>query len=157
MLTAFSPRVIEAMRPRIQGIVDQIFDRAAAAGGLEVIADLAWELPSTVLADLLGAPAEARPLFRDWTDEILAFQGVNRPSEQVLLTAQQALVDAKAYLAEMVELRRRDPGDDLLSHLVAAESEGERLSHGRAARHLHHADDRRARRPRPRCWATGSC
>jgi pimeloyl-[acyl-carrier protein] synthase len=128
VLAAFSPRVIEAMRPRIQGIVDGILDHAAAAGGLEFIGDLAWELPSTVLADLLGAPADARPLFRRWTDEILAFQGVNRPSEQTLLVAQRALVDAKAYLSEMVALRRREPGDDLLSHLVQAEAEGERLT-----------------------------
>lgn len=126
--TAFSPRVIESMRPRIQGIVDDIFDRAAAAGGLEVIGDLAWELPSTVLADLMGAPPEARPLFRRWTDEILAFQGVNRPPESTLLVAQQALVDAKAYLSEMVEIRRREPGEDLLSQLVLAESDGEQLS-----------------------------
>jgi cytochrome P450 len=126
--SAFSPRVIEAMRPRIQGIVDDIFDRAAARGGMEVIGDLAWELPSTVLADLMGAPPEARPLFRRWTDEILAFQGVNRPPEQTLLVAQQALVDAKAYLSEMVAMRRREPGDDLLSQLVLAESDGEQLS-----------------------------
>lgn len=128
VLSAFSPRVIEAMRPRIQSIVDRIFDRAAADGGMEVIADLAWELPSTVLADLLGAPPEARPLFRDWTDEILAFQGVNRPSEQVLYVAQRALVDAKAYLKAMVDQRRREPGEDLLSHLVRAEADGERLT-----------------------------
>ena len=128
VLAALSPRVIEAMRPRIQSIVDGILDRAIGAGGMDVIRDLAWELPSTVLADLMGTPHEDRALFQTWADEILAFQGVNRPSELVLLAAQRALIDAKAYLSQMVELRRRDPGDDLLSLLVLAESDGERLT-----------------------------
>lgn len=128
VLTAFNPKVIEAMRPRIQAIVEGILDNAAGEGGMEVIDDLAWALPSTVLAELLGAPIEARPLFRRWADDILAFQGVNRPSEEILLTAQAALLEAKAYLRTMIEQRRREPGQDLLSHLVTAEKEGEALS-----------------------------
>jgi cytochrome P450 len=128
VLTAFNPRVVEAMRPRIQAIVDDLFDKAAAKGGMEVIGDLAWALPSTVLADLLGAPIEARPLFKRWADEILAFQGVNKPSLDTLITAQQALLDAKDYLRHMIQQRREEPTNDLLSHLVAAEADGETLS-----------------------------
>lgn len=128
VLTAFNPRVIEAMRPRIQAIVDGILDKAAPAGGMEVINDLAWALPSTVLAELMGAPIEARPLFRQWADDILAFQGVNKPSEEILLTAQTALIQAKAYLRTMIEARREEPTDDLLGHLVASQTDGDSLT-----------------------------
>jgi cytochrome P450 len=128
VLAGFNPRVVAAMRPRIEAIVDGIFDQAAERGRLEAIGDLAWELPSTVLADLLGAPEESRPLFRDWADAVLGFQGVNKPPLAALLAAQQALLEAKDYFRELIELRRREPGDDLLSHLVAAEADGETLS-----------------------------
>ncbi len=128
VLTAFNPKVVAAMKPRIEAIVDGIFDRAAERGGLEAIGDLAWELPSTVLADLLGAPEESRPLFRDWADAVLGFQGVNKPPLAALQAAQGALLEAKQYFREMIELRRREPGDDLLSHLVAAEADGETLT-----------------------------
>lgn len=128
ILTAFNPKVVAAMRPRIQAIVDDLFDRAAERGGMEVIGDLAWALPSTVLADLLAAPIESRPLFKRWANEIMAFQGVNKPSVDVLVTAQSALLDAKDYLRGMIEERRRDPREDLLSHLVTAEADGSTLS-----------------------------
>lgn len=128
VLTAFNPKVVEAMRPRIQAIVDQLFDQAEARGGMEVISELAWALPSTVLAELLGAPIEARPLFKRWADEILAFQGVNKPSLEILTTAQRALLEAKDYLRGMIEQRRREPSDDLLSHLVTAEADGSTLT-----------------------------
>ncbi|MDO8307254.1 MAG: cytochrome P450 [Actinomycetota bacterium] len=128
VLTAFNPRVVEAMRPRIESIVNDLLDKAVPNGGMEVIDELAWALPSTVLSDLFGAPPEARPLFRKWADDILAFQGVNKPTVEILATAQQALLDAKAYLLEMINERRREPTDDLISHLVSAEAEGEKLS-----------------------------
>lgn len=128
VLTAFNPRAIEAMRPRIEAIVGELFDGAAERGGMEVISDLAWALPSTVLGELLGAPPEARPLFRDWADDILAFQGVNKPPVETLRRAQNALIESKAYFREMIAQRRRDPGDDLLSALAVAEADGEMLT-----------------------------
>lgn len=128
VLTAFNPRVVESMRPRIQAIVDELFDKVTPEGGMEVIGDLAWALPSTVLAELMGAPPEARPLFKNWADDILAFQGVNKPSEPVLHAATRALVEARAYLLKMIAQRRREPTDDLLSHLVTAQAEGEKLT-----------------------------
>jgi cytochrome P450 len=128
VLTAFNPKVVEAMRPKIQSIVDNLLTAGFEHGEMEVIDDLAWALPSTVLAELLGAPEEARPLFRQWADDILAFQGVNTPSLAVLTAAQQALLDAKSYLLEMIEQRRRHPTDDLLGRLVAAEADGDTLT-----------------------------
>ena len=129
VVKAFNPGAIRAMKPRIQGIVDQILDAAAIKGEMEVIGDLAWGLPSTVLADLLDAPVESRMLFKNWADDLLAFQGSNRPTEQVLLKTQEALVSSKRYLTDLISQRRLNPGEDLLSLLVLAESDGEKLTH----------------------------
>lgn len=129
VVKAFNPGAIRAMKPRIQEIVDQILDVAAAKGEMEVIGDLAWGLPSTVLADLLDAPVESRMQFKTWADDLLAFQGSNRPTEEVLLKTQEALVSSKEYLTNLISERRKNPGEDLLSLLVLAESEGDKLTH----------------------------
>lgn len=128
VLRAFSPRVIEAMRPRIQRIVDDLIDRVEPGGRMEVIADLAFALPVTVLAELLGVPASHGTRFGEWADRLLAFQGVNKPDQQVLLAAQQALVEARAYLGDLIEQRRREPGDDLISRMTGTTPQGESLT-----------------------------
>ena len=128
VLKAFSPAVVEAMRPRIKEIVDDLIDRVLPAGHMEVIEDLAFAVPVTVLAGMLGVPTSDGLLFRRWADAILAFQGVNKPSEATLLGAQAALVEARAYLADLVEQRRRAPGDDLLSHMITGAMDGDILS-----------------------------
>ncbi len=128
VLKVFSPRAIEAMRPRIQEIVDDLLDRVEPAGTMEVIEDLAFALPVTVLAGLLGVPTSDGLQFRTWANHLLAFQGVNKPSEPTLLAAQQALGEARAYLAALVEQRRHDPGDDLISLMVTQGVDGDTLS-----------------------------
>jgi len=128
VLKVFSPRAIEAMRPRIQQIVDDLLDRVASAGRMEVIEDLAFAVPVTVLAGLLGVPLGDGLRFRTWADSLLAFQGVNKPGEATLLAAQEALLEARAYLAALVEQRRHTPGDDLLSLMVTEGVDGDILS-----------------------------
>jgi pimeloyl-[acyl-carrier protein] synthase len=125
---AFTPRMVDAMRPRIQHIVDELIDGALSSGGMEVIQQLAFALPVTVLADIVGAPSSDYHYFQKWADSLLAFQGVNKPDFAVLLQAQAALVEARAYLADLIALRRVRPGEDLVSKLVAVELEGERLT-----------------------------
>lgn len=127
---AFTPGQVQAMRPRIQAIVDGLLDAVEADGEMEVIEDLAFALPVIVLCDILGLPLSDRLLFKNWADRLLAFQGVNKPSERTLELAQQALVEAETYLVERIEHIRTDPHaqEGLLSRMVAAESTGDSLT-----------------------------
>jgi hypothetical protein len=127
---AFSPRVVEAMRPRIQEIVNELIDAAQDNGRMDFIKDLAIPLPVTVLAEIFGVPKTDVHLFKGWADDLLAFQGVNKPPVEILRRAQNALVGIRTYLMDLVKEKRRQPGEDLLSQLVAAESEGDKLSEG---------------------------
>lgn len=124
---AFSPRAIDRMRPRIQHIVDQLISYVEPHSHMDVIQDLAFALPATVLADMMGVPVEQGPVFRVWADRLLGFQGINRPGRALLLAAQEALLEARAYLAELIELRRREPGQDLIS-LMTSEADGATLT-----------------------------
>ncbi len=125
---AFTPRTVEAMQPRIRAIANELLNEVEPAGRMDVIRDLAVTLPITVLAEIMGMPPEEKLLVKGWADALLAFQGVNNPSEKILKAAQETLVELKAYLADLVRAKRRKPGTDLVSQLVAAEAEGEKLS-----------------------------
>jgi cytochrome P450 len=125
---AFNSRVVEAMRPRIQEIVNELLDAVQQAGRMDVIKDLAVPLPVTVLSEILGVPKSDVGLFKGWADDLLAFQGVNKPAVEVLQRSQKAIVGIRGYLGELLKEKRLHPGEDLLSQLAAAESEGDKLS-----------------------------
>ena len=125
---AFTPRVVEAMRPRIQQITDELLDAVHPLGRMDVVKDLAIPLPVTVLAEIFGVPKPDLTLFKAWADDLLAFQGVNKPAVEILARSQRALLEIRAYLSELIQRKRREPCPDLLSALVAAESEGGKLS-----------------------------
>ena len=120
--------MVEAMRARIQVIVDDLLSSALNKGRMDIIADLAIALPFAVLGRILGTPPEDQYLFKKWADDLLAFQGVNKPGEEILERSQQALVEIRAYLADLIVEKRRQPSEDLVSLLVTSESEGNRLS-----------------------------
>ncbi len=125
---AFNPRVVEAMRPRMQEIVNELLDAGLQAGRMDIIKDLAIPLPVTVLAEILGVPKSDIPLFKGWADDIIAFQGVNKPPVETLRRTQEAILEIRAYLGKLLKEKQRHPGEDLLSELAAAESEGDKLS-----------------------------
>jgi len=124
----FTPQVVEQMRSRIQDLVNGFLNVVQATGQMDVIADLAVPLPATVISDILGAPSSDRHLFKAWADDLLAFQGVNKPSEETLARAQTALLDVRRYLIGMIGERRARSREDLVSQLVAAEAAGDQLS-----------------------------
>lgn len=123
---AFTPRAIERMRPRVEKIAEQWLSRASREGEIELVADFAAPLPVTIIAEMLGVPAEDHERFRHWSDEgvrVLGF-GTGDDVRRSLL----AQAELRSYLEGIVEQRRVEPQDDLLSGLVAAEEDGDRLT-----------------------------
>jgi cytochrome P450 len=125
---AFTPRAVEQLRPRIAALVNELLDAALLRPDLDLVRDLAYPLPAIVIAEMLGAPPEAREEFKLWSDGILAFQGQGVVSAEVLEHSQHHLSNMRAFLMDLLADRRRSPRDDLLSRLVEAESEGDRLT-----------------------------
>ena len=124
---AFTPRVIEAYRGRIREIVDELLEPAASARRLDVIRDLAYPLPITVIAEILGVPAEDRAAFKRWSDDLAMLLDPFVPAP-VFARAQESAREMYLYLGEVFAERRRHPQQDLVSRLVLAEERGDLLS-----------------------------
>ncbi len=124
---AFTPRVAEKLRPRIQELVHGLLDQLARDGGGDFVRSFAFPLPAIVIAELLGVPAEDRDLFKGWSEDIkgLVF---GSPGPARLARARSGFESLADYFARLLERARRTPGDDLLSALAAAEEQGDLLS-----------------------------
>src|SRR5262252_8078435 len=129
---AFTPRMIERMRSHIQDIVDRLLDRVQSANAMDVIADLAYPLPVTVICEMLGVPTDAHSGIRQWSADLArSVDAIGMPTDEEVVTrgrvAQQAMLD---YFSHLIPERRQTPRDDLLSLLIAAEEQGDRLTEG---------------------------
>src|SRR5262245_6969694 len=127
---AFTPRTIEGLAPFVRRFVDETLGKARARGRMDVMADLAFPLPATVIAEMLGVPPEDRDRFKRWSDESTAVVG-NLPSNlspDVLRRSLAATEELRAYFRGIIAARRAEPRGDLLSALVKAQDEGDRLS-----------------------------
>ncbi|HEY4911968.1 MAG TPA: cytochrome P450 [Methylomirabilota bacterium] len=127
---AFTPRVIETMRPHIQQIVDDLLDRVQGAFGMDVIADLAYPLPVTVISEMLGVPAGDRDIFKQWSSDIArSLDAAILPAgSDVIPRGQEARAALGEYFRSLIAERRKDLRDDLLSGLIEAEEQGDKLS-----------------------------
>ncbi len=124
---AFTPRALEAVRPRVVEIVDRLLDDFAGRDEVDLIADLALPLPVTVISELLGLPIEDQAQAREWAEAIAqALDPI--VTEDQALRADRAVTELAAYIGGVVAERRRNPGTDLLSRLIEAEDEGGHLS-----------------------------
>jgi cytochrome P450 len=125
---AFTSKLIAALEPQVRQITNDLLDRVADRGEMDLIADLAFPLPITVIAELLGLPAEHRAKFKEWS--IPAIKAAEMELQG--LTPEPHLVEAVAhleqYLEAMVVERQKSPREDLISGLAAAEVDGERLT-----------------------------
>jgi pimeloyl-[acyl-carrier protein] synthase len=126
----FTPGQVEGLRPQVTQIVSGLLDRVAADGRMDVIEDLAFVLPVTVLCDLLGVPRSDGLFFRGLADRLLGFQGRNRPELASLLAAQDAILELRAYLAgQPGRLRSGElAADGLLGRMIAAQETSEALT-----------------------------
>jgi cytochrome P450 len=125
---AFSARMMEGMRPRIQAIVDGLLDEVVARGEFDVIRDLANPLPGIVIAELLGVPAEDQPKFKHWANEYAAFLGGIGDYAQMRQRGKESVLALGQYIQEVAARRRVEPRDDLITALVQAEEQGDKLS-----------------------------
>ena len=121
---AFTPRLIERMRPRVRAIADELLDAVQDKGEMDLIDDYAFPLPITVIAELLGVSAEDRNKFREWSNAAVSGDTTQEYVERILLPHMQAFT---GYLREMFDEKRRNPRDDLISALVQAEEAGDKL------------------------------
>ena len=121
---AFTPRMVEQLRPRIQEIADALIDAVEARGEMELVDEFAFPLPITVIAELLGIPVGDRDSFRRWTNAIVT------PTLTPEDVAQfgEVINEFVAYLRELFERRGTTPGDDLISALLQVEEGGDTLS-----------------------------
>lgn len=121
---AFTPRMVEGLRPRIQGIADELLDAVADRGRMELVDDYAFPLPITVIAELLGIPAADRSRFRVWSDALVTPALTPEAIERFGKLVREFV----AYLRALFERRREDPRDDLVSALIAVDERGDTLA-----------------------------
>jgi cytochrome P450 len=124
---AFTPRMVEQLRGTIQQITDQLLGQVQDAGQLDLIADFAYPLPVTVIAEMLGVPEEDRDIFHRWSDALARSLDLT-DDPAVYNCASVAAAEFTDYLRDLTDRRRVAPTDDLLSALVAVEEAGEHLT-----------------------------
>lgn len=124
---AFTPRRIDELRPRIQEIVDALLDRYRPGSSIDFVSDFAVTMPVTVIAELLGVPAEDRERFKGWSTVLGALLDPIG-SDYDLEALEASFRDMSVYFSEIFEARRREPREDLISALVAVVQDGEKLS-----------------------------
>jgi cytochrome P450 len=127
---AFTPRAIEAWRPRIEAITDALLDRVAKSGTMDLVGDLARPVPATLICEMLGVPVEDQDRFTQWTTDATHGLVVVRGFGDAALRqrVEAAASSLFAYFTDLIAARRGVESDDLLSTLITAEEEGETLS-----------------------------
>ncbi len=124
---SFTPRAIERWRPRVRMVAERIIGEIDG-GEFELMEKVAQPIPTVVIAELLGIDPGMHESFKAWSNASIqtAFSPVKNPEDVKL--ADEAIVSLEAFFRDEIERRRREPGDDLISSLVAAEEQGDRLS-----------------------------
>jgi cytochrome P450 len=127
---AFTPRLVEYLRPRIQEQVNLLLDKAEAAGSMDMVQDVANLLPVAVIGDMLGIPREEGLKLRPWANAFATFFGVTRYTPEVLDLMRTGIVELEDYFRGVIAQRRKSStvGGDLLSTMMAAEDQGRFLS-----------------------------
>jgi len=121
---AFTPRMTELLRPRIQGLVEELLDAVEPAERMDVIKDLANPLPVIVIGEMMGLPREDRHLLKGWSDMLVGFLGGPFQTPELFEEAVRGITSMEDYLRQVIAERRKRPGEDLISQLLAAEEQG---------------------------------
>lgn len=124
---AFAPRAIEALRPRVEELVDELLGAVEPRGRMDLVEDFAHPLPIMVICEMLDVPAGDRPRFRELSRDLAGIVDIPL-SHDVLLRGLRAAAEFAGYFRELVAHRRRRPGDDVISQLAAAEGQPDGLT-----------------------------
>ncbi|MET7653063.1 MULTISPECIES: cytochrome P450 [unclassified Streptomyces] len=124
---AFTPRTVEQLKPYVRRLAGELVDRLVEAGGGDLLSDVAEPLPVAVIAEMLGIPESDRAPLRPWSADICGMYELS-PSQETAARAVRASAEFSEYLRELIAARRKEPGDDLISGLIAAHDEGDRLT-----------------------------
>ncbi|OSC61109.1 cytochrome [Streptomyces sp. 4F] len=124
---AFTPRTVERLKPYVRSLADDLVGRLVESGGGDLLTDVAEPLPVAVIAEMLGIPESDRAPLRPWSAEICGMYELN-PSEETAARAVRASLEFSEYLRALIAARRKDPGDDLVTGLIAAHDEDDRLT-----------------------------
>ncbi len=125
----FSPRAIRELEPRVRALTNALLDEIAEKRHFDLVADFAIPLPVRIIASILGIPGERYETFKRWSDTLIDLTSLP-PGTPMADSVRTNLVEMRGYFAEEIERRRRHPGTDLMSSLVAAHEDTEMLSAG---------------------------
>jgi cytochrome P450 len=115
---------VDALAPRIAGLTDELLEGIAARGSADLIKELAYPLPVIVISELIGVPARDRERFKHWSDAIVSQTRTGSASED----RSAANAEMTEYFLALIDQRRSRPGKDLVSTLLSAEIDGQRLT-----------------------------
>ncbi|MFI5976353.1 cytochrome P450 [Streptomyces sp. NPDC051452] len=124
---AFTPRTVERLKPYVRDLADELVAKLVGAGGGDLLTEVAEPLPVAVIAEMLGIPQADRGRLRPWSADICGMYELN-PSRETAARAVRASLEFSDYLRELIAARRAEPGEDLVSGLIAAHGEGDRLT-----------------------------
>ena len=126
---AFTPRMVEQLEPRLREVAAELLDPLIAKGEMDLVATLAYPLPVIAISEILGVEPEKRDQFKQWSDEVVATLGTGASGEPEEGQIRQSTFDEiREYFDRMCAERRARPRNDLISGLVQAEMDGEKLS-----------------------------
>lgn len=125
---AFTPKTVSSLEPRIRELAENMLQEAMKKGHFDFVAEVAQPLPVVLIAEILGAPAEDRHLFKRWSADILAFQGTGQTTFEPALVSQTSLVEMFDYMNLLIDRRRSSPKDDIITALALAEEDGKQFT-----------------------------
>ena len=124
---SFTPSAMERLRPRMVQLVNEVLDKAADNGGMELIDDLEFPVPFQIISDLLNMPTGRSDELRNWS-QIITNSLEPAATDEELLASDKAVEELVPYLTTIIEDRRKHLGDDMLSSLITAEESGEQMT-----------------------------
>ena len=127
IVKAFTPKLIEGLEPKIRPLVGRLLEPLLDRGEADLVRDLAYPLPATVIALMLGVPVSDIDILKRWSDDLADFLGLARFDRETVLATQQTVVDMSAYFRDLIGEHRKKTAEDLLGKLIAARESGDVL------------------------------